>query len=341
MKILIDRCSVGGWASKIGPEVLSNLLSNLPAIKDENLLVGFEKSDDAAIYKVSDEIALIQTLDFFTPMIDDPYIFGQIAAANSLSDVYAMGGTPKTAMNIVCFPEKEDISILGEILRGGAEKIAESGAVLSGGHSIHDNNIKYGLSVTGFVNPNKIFKNYGCEDGDILILTKPLGTGIISTGLKIETITDDEKKDWINIMTTLNKYASEIISNYPVTACTDITGFGFLGHAYEMAVASNKTFVIEQELIPYLNVAKRFAKEFYVNSMGQKNRNYLNKNVDINNVPLWLQEIILDPQTSGGLLISLPSKYATQIITDLNKLKIKSNIIGTVTNYSNKYIIVR
>ncbi|MGL4628080.1 MAG: selenide, water dikinase SelD, partial [Cetobacterium sp.] len=236
----------------MGPEVLSNLLKNLPSVEDKNLIVGFEKSDDAAIYKLTDDIALIQTLDFFTPMIDDPYIFGQIAAANSLSDVYAMGGEPRTAMNIVCFPEKENIEILGEILRGGAEKIAESGAVLSGGHSIHDPEIKYGLSVTGLVHPDKVFKNYGSEDGDVLIITKPLGTGIISTATKVETLSEEVKNEWVEVMTTLNKYSAEIIKNYPVSACTDITGFGFLGHAYEMAVASEKTFTLEAELIPYI-----------------------------------------------------------------------------------------
>ena len=341
MKLLLDRCSIGGWASKIGPEVLSNLLKNLPSVEDKNLIVGFEKSDDAAIYKLTDDIALIQTLDFFTPMIDDPYIFGQIAAANSLSDVYAMGGEPRTAMNIVCFPEKENIEILGEILRGGAEKIAESGAVLSGGHSIHDPEIKYGLSVTGLVHPNKVFKNYGSKEGDVLILTKPLGTGIISTASKVEAISNKVKIEWVEIMTTLNKYSAEIIRNYPITACTDITGFGFLGHAYEMAVASEKTFILEQELIPYLDIAKKFAKEFYINSMGQKNRNYLNDKVDISTVPFWLQEIMLDPQTSGGLLFSVSSKYVSEVMEKLNTLKIKSALIGTVEKYNGKYIVVR
>lgn len=310
-------------------------------MEDKNLIVGFEKSDDAAIYKLTDDIALIQTLDFFTPMIDDPYIFGQIAAANSLSDVYAMGGEPRTAMNIVCFPEKENIEILGEILRGGAEKIAESGAVLSGGHSIHDPEIKYGLSVTGLVHPDKVFKNYGSQEGDVLIITKPLGTGIISTASKVETLSDKVKTEWVEIMTTLNKYSAEIIRDYPITACTDITGFGFLGHAYEMAVASEKTFVLEQELIPYLEIAKEFAKEFYINSMGQKNRNYLNDKVDISTVPFWLQEIMLDPQTSGGLLFSVSSKYASEVMEKLNALKIKSSLIGTVDKYNGKYIVVR
>ena len=249
--------------------------------------------------------------------------------------------TPKTAMNIVCFPEKENIEILGEILRGGAEKIAEAGAVLSGGHSIHDPEIKYGLSVTGIIHPDKVLKNYGSNEGDILILTKPLGTGIISTASKVETLSEDTKDIWINMMTTLNKYSAEIIMNYPVSACTDITGFGFLGHAYEMAFASNKTFIIEQELIPYIDIAKEFAKEFYINSMGQKNRNFLNNKIDIEEVPFWLQEIMFDPQTSGGLLFSIPAKFGNDIMLKLNELDIKSAIIGTVNTFENNYIIVR
>lgn len=310
-------------------------------MEDKNLIVGFEKSDDAAIYQLTDDIALIQTLDFFTPMIDNPYLFGQIAAANSLSDVYAMGGEPKTAMNIVCFPEKENLEILGEILRGGAEKIMESGAVLSGGHSIHDPAIKYGLSVTGIVNPKKIFKNYGSQAGDVLIITKPLGTGIISTASKVETIAEDVKNEWIKLMTTLNKYSAEIIKEYPVSACTDITGFGFLGHAYEMASASEKTFVLEQELIPYISASKEFAKEFYITSMGQKNRNYLTDKVDISSVPFCLQEIMFDPQTSGGLLFSIPGKYSSEVMNKLNDLDIKSSVIGTVEEFNKKSIIVR
>lgn len=310
-------------------------------MEDKNLIVGFEKSDDAAIYKLTDDIALIQTLDFFTPMIDSPYLFGQIAAANSLSDVYAMGGEPKTAMNIVCFPEKENLEILGEILRGGAEKIMESGAVLSGGHSIHDHEIKYGLSVTGLVHPDKIFKNYGSQNGDVLIITKPLGTGIISTASKVEPISNELKNQWTAIMTTLNKYSAEIIRDYPISACTDITGFGFLGHAYEMAVASEKTFILEQELIPYIEASKEFAKEFYITSMGQKNRNYLNDKIDISSIPFWLQEVMLDPQTSGGLLFSVPAKYSSEILEKLNTLEIKSAIIGTVEEFDKKSIIVR
>ena len=303
--------------------------------------MGYEKSDDAAVYKLTDEIAMIQTLDFFTPMVEDPYLFGQIAAANSLSDVYAMGGIPKTAMNIVCYPEKEDIKGLGEILRGGAEKVLEAGAVLSGGHSIHDPETKYGLSVTGIAHPDKILKNYGSQVGDVLVLTKPLGTGIITTAGKVGEAKENHIEEAIKNMITLNKYAGEIMIKYPVTACTDITGFGFLGHLYEMAVASEKTFVIESELVPYIDGAKEYAKEFFITGGGQKNRKYLEGKVIFEDIPFWLEEILFDPQTSGGLLFSVPAKYVNDIMKELSNLEIKSAVVGTVEELQEKNIIVR
>ncbi|MFK4785115.1 selenide, water dikinase SelD [Fusobacterium sp. MFO224] len=325
----------------MGPEVLSKALKNIPVKEDKNLIVGYEKSDDASVYKINEEIAIIQTLDFFTPMVEDPYVFGQIAAANSLSDVYAMGGKPITAMNIVCYPEKEDIKGLEEIMKGGAEKVFEAGAVLSGGHSIHDQEAKYGLSVTGICSPDKILKNYGSQTGDVLILTKPLGTGIITTASKIGEATDEQMKEVIKNMTTLNKYASEVISKYPITACTDITGFGFLGHLYEMAEASEKTFVIESELIPYLSGAKEFANEFFITSSGQKNRKHLEGKVELDNIPFWMEELLFDPQTSGGLLFSVSTSYLKDIMEELSKLEIKSSVVGTVEDAGGKKIIVR
>ncbi len=340
MKFPSNECSVGGCACKMGPAVLSKLLSNLPTIEDKNLIVGYEKSDDASVYKLTEDLAIIQTLDFFAPMINDPYIFGQVAAANALSDVYAMGGEPKTAMNIVCFPEKMDISFLGEILRGGAEKVAEAGAILSGGHTIHDDKIKYGLSVTGLIHPDKILKNYGAKNGDVLILTKPLGAGIISTAYRVGEASDDAVEKLLNNMITLNKYSMEIIREYPVNACTDITGFGFLGHAFEMAGGSDKTFILEKELVPYIEEAKEYAKEFYITSGGQKNRNHLGNKVLFNDVPFWLQEILFDPQTSGGLLFSVGSEFAQEILEKLNKLDIKSAILGRVEEKQEKTIIV-
>lgn len=310
-------------------------------MEDKNLIVGYEKSDDAAVYKLTDEIAMIQTLDFFTPMVDDPYIFGQIAAANSLSDVYAMGGVPKTAMNIVCFPEKEDITILQEILRGGAEKIVEAGAVLSGGHSVHDPETKYGLSVTGIAHPDKIFKNYGAKVGDIIIITKPLGTGIISTASKMKSASKEAVDQTVHYMTMLNKYAAEVLMQYPVTACTDVTGFGFLGHLYEMASATNLTFVIEKELIPYIEAAKEYAKEFFITAGGQKNRRFVEKDVEISEVEFWLQEIMLDPQTSGGLLFTLGAHELEKIMKSFQEKNIEFWIIGTVEEKQDKTIIVR
>ncbi len=310
-------------------------------MEDKNLIVGYDKADDAAVYKLTEDIAMIQTLDFFTPMVDDPYIFGQIAAANSLSDVYAMGGVPKTAMNIVCFPEKEDISILKEILRGGAEKIAEAGAVLSGGHSVHDPETKYGLSVTGIAHPDKIWKNYGANVDDIIIMTKPLGTGIISTASKMEKATEEAINKMVYYMTMLNGYSAKILWDYPITSCTDITGFGFLGHLYEMAHATEKTFVIESELIPYLEEAKEYAKEFYITAGGQKNRLFVEKNLVFENIPFWLQEIMLDPQTSGGLLFTVSPQHLENIIKDFNRDKIEFWVIGTVEAKQEKSIVIR
>ena len=207
---LTHMTKTAGWAAKIGPGTLAQVLGNLPKFHDENLLVGVETSDDAAIYKVSDDLALIQTLDFFTPIVDDPYLFGQIAAANSLSDVYAMGGEPKTALNIVGFPNCLDPKILGRILEGGASKVLEAGAILAGGHSIQDDEPKYGLSVTGFVNPNKIFKNYGSKPGDIIILTKQIGSGLINTAIKAEMAEKSQIDEVVTVMTSLNKKAKEV-----------------------------------------------------------------------------------------------------------------------------------
>lgn len=310
-------------------------------MEDKNLIVGFDKSDDAAVYKLTDDIAIIQTLDFFTPMTEDPYIFGQIAAANSLSDVYAMGGQPKTAMNIVCFPNKMDIKILGEILRGGAEKVMEAGAVLSGGHSVHDPEIKYGLSVTGIAHPDKILKNHGCQSGDILICTKKLGTGIVSTASKVNLASEKAIDESLKQMVTLNKYAAEIIVNYPITACTDITGFGFLGHAYEMAKGSEKTLVFEGDFIPYISEAKEYAKDFLITTGGQQNRNFVKRDIDFNRTPLWLQEIMFDPQTSGGLLFSVAKDRVSDLMKEFKEKNIEAFIIGSVEEKSNKYIVVR
>ena len=307
---------------------------------DKNLIVGIETSDDAAVYKINDEMAMIQTLDFFTPVVDDPYTFGQIAAANSLSDIYAMGGKPTLALNIVCFPTCISMDVLGEILRGGADKVIEAGAIVIGGHSVDDNEPKYGLSVTGFVHPDKILKNYGCEVCDVLILTKPLGTGIVNTAIKGGVASVNAYNQAVKVMTTLNKYAGEIIASHEINACTDITGFGIMGHCFEMAKASKVTLKLWKDKIPYIKEAKEYAEMGLVPAGSYKNRDYIKGEYEIRNVEPWMEDIIFDPQTSGGLLVSCTKKEAEKLIEELSKLELKSEIIGEVLPYGDKYIIV-
>lgn len=307
---------------------------------DENLIVGIETSDDAAVYKINDEMAMIQTLDFFTPVVDDPYTFGQIAAANSLSDIYAMGGKPTLALNIVCFPTCISMDILGEILRGGADKVIEAGAIVIGGHSVDDNEPKYGLSVTGFVHPDKIMKNYGCKLGDVLILTKPLGTGIINTAVKGEIASANAYDQAVKVMTTLNKYAGEIIASHEINACTDITGFGIMGHCFEMAKASKVTLKLWKDKIPYIKEAKEYAKMGLVPAGSYRNRDYIKEEYELRNIEPWLEDIIFDPQTSGGLLVSCTKKESEKLIEELSELELKSEIIGEVLPYGDKYIVV-
>ena len=228
-------CKGGGCTAKLGPDLLSHVLDKLPrGEKDPNLLIGYDSKDDAAVYRVSDEVAVVQTLDFFPPMLDDPYLFGQIAATNALSDIYAMGGTVKTALNIVCFPEQMDLNILGKIMQGGAEKVIETGGTLAGGHSIMDNDVKYGLSVTGVVHPDHIYGNNQGQPSDVLILTKKLGVGLVCNANRVGLAPEGAMEEAVASMTTLNKKAAEISHHYEIHACTDVTGFGFLGHLSEM-----------------------------------------------------------------------------------------------------------
>ena len=304
------------------------------------MLVGIETSDDAAIYKITDDIAMIQTVDFFTPIVDDPYTFGQIAAANSLSDVYAMGGEPKIALNIVGFPNCLDVEILGEILRGGADKVMEAGAVLVGGHSVQDNEPKYGLCVSGFVHPDKVFKNYGCKPGDVLILTKQIGSGIINTAVKAEMASEEAVQETITVMSSLNKKAKEVIENYPITACTDITGFGLLGHCAEMASASEVTFKLQVDDIAYISEAVSFAKMGLVPAGSYKNREYTGHQVDFGNAEEHDIDLLYDPQTSGGLLFSVAEEYKEEILKKLAEagLDTKVSVIGTVEKAGDKWI---
>ena len=330
----------GGWNSKIGPGALSDILKDLPEKEDKNLIVGYESSDDAAVYKISDDKAIIQTLDFFTTMINDPYLYGQIAAANSLSDVYAMGGEVISALNIVAFPENMDIEILHQILKGGAEKVHEAGGVLAGGHSIHDSTPKYGLSVTGIIHPDKILQNNNCKVGDMLIVTKPLGVSIINTAHMVKECSEEAFAESVKQMTTLNKYSAEVMKDYPVNSCTDITGFGFLGHLVEM-LDGKVSAEVYADKVPCIKEAKKCASEFIITSGGQLNRNHLQDKVEFKVNDFALEEILYDPQTSGGLLISIPEQYAEEMLEKLNKHEIKSAIVGKVIEKQEKSVVIK
>ena len=329
----------GGCVAKLPQGMLKDALKAIPAFYDENLLVGFDASDDGAVYKISDDTALIQTLDFFPPMVNDPYLFGKIAAANALSDVYAMGGRVVLALNVVCFPEEGDPETLAAILRGGAEKVAEAGGVLCGGHSIDDAGIKYGLSVAGVARPDKILYNNRCRVGDKIILTKPLGTGMVAAAHGAGEASEDSYGRALKIMQTLNKYAFEIAQKYDVHACTDVTGFGFLGHLNEM-VSDGWTIVADSAKILYIPEAMRLAKEFLITKGGQANRDYLCDKVSFTGVPEPMREILFDPQTSGGLLLAVTPGDAAGLLAELGELELKSCIAAEVRERTNVNVAV-
>lgn len=316
---------------------MAQVLCQLPKIKNDRLLVGLDTSDDAAVYQLNEDTAIIQTLDFFTPVVDNPYMYGQIAAANSLSDVYAMGGEPILAMNIVCFPTCLPIEILGEILKGGSDKVAEAGALLVGGHTVDDNEPKYGLSVTGVVNPHKVISNAGAKVGDILILTKPLGTGILNTALKAELLTKEKIDNLMYIMAALNNHASKAMQLVGAHACTDITGFGFIGHAYEMAKASNISISIDSSKIPLIEGAKEFAEMGIVPAGAYANKKYVADKVNVkSNIPVYIEDILYDPQTSGGLLIAVAPESIDALVNHLEQYNLLSaSIVGKVIEKKN------
>lgn len=323
--------------------MLGDLLQRLPKSRDKNLLVGYNTADDAGVYKLSDELALIQTVDFFTPIVDNPYIYGQISAANSLSDVYAMGGRPVTALNIVGFHEKYfSLDILAEILTGGFYKVAEAGAVIVGGHTIMDEELKYGLSVTGIIHPDKIVTNAGAKPGDKLILTKPLGTGIISTALKAGKQLGEVADHANLVMTTLNKTAAEVMQEIGVNACTDISGFGLLGHAYEMAAASNAGFTLWFSEIPHFPEALALISENYVPGGTNNNRYYLEDKILMSDSIGWEQSTILyDAQTSGGLLIAVEENKTDRLVKKLKRRGVETvAVIGEVVEEHRKQIEV-
>ncbi len=282
-------------------------------------MVGLERADDAGVYRVSEDLALIQTVDFFTPIVDDPYWFGQIAAANALSDVYAMGGTPKTAMNLVAFPVKTmDMSVLREIIQGGLDKMTEAGVVLIGGHSIEDKELKYGLSVTGFVHPDNVLTKKSLRAGDRLVLTKPLGTGIVNTAIKANMASPELMEKVARLMAALNRDAAEIMSRFDVSACTDVTGFGLLGHLAEMVCGSGLGVRIFSERVPVIPEALEFASMGLIPAGAYKNREFRAAMTEFSeSVDVSLQDILVDPQTSGGLLICVHSGQVDGMTADL------------------------
>lgn len=333
-------CKGGGCTAKLGPAVLSHVLQKLPRPEDPNLLVGFGGCDDGAVYRLTDDLAIVQTLDFFPPMVEDPHLFGQIAAANALSDVYAMGGEVKTALNIVCFPETMDLNILGEILLGGSEKVREAEGVLAGGHSIADADVKYGLSVTGVIHPDRIWSNEGCQEGDVLILTKPLGVGLVCTADRMKAAKPADLELAYRSMTTLNKYAAEILKKYRLHGCTDVTGFGFLAHLCEM-VGGRYTAVVEQKAIPFIPGCPDYVEEFYLTAAAQRNRNHVEKKVEFCNVSFAMEEILFDPQTSGGLLASVAAEDGPAVLEEIQRLGLPCGIVGKIQKRGEAAVVVQ
>lgn len=332
-----------GCAAKLAPGDLDRALCGLDLPVDSNLLVGLDQADDAGVYRISDDLALVQTIDFFPPMVDDPYSFGQIAAANALSDIYAMGGVPKTAMNIVAFPAKTlNISILRTILEGGLNKMREAGVVLAGGHTVEDSELKYGLSVTGFIHPGRILTKKNLQTGDRLILTKPVGTGIVSTAIKAG-LAGHGLTDRVTLaMSALNRDAAETMETFPVHACTDITGFGFLGHLAEMVVGSGHGVRIRAASVPLYPEALEWADMGLIPAAAYNNRNFRGAFVDFGTkVTRRVQDLLFDPQTSGGLLIAVAAREAERLVDALKTKGIESAaIVGEVVAEPADRIIV-
>jgi selenide,water dikinase len=323
--------------AKLAPSDLAQVLSKLPKQNDENVIVGFETSDDAGVFRLSKDIALVQTVDFFTPIADEPEIYGQIAAINSLNDVYAMGGTPISALSIVCYPQKGDWDVLGEILLGGQKALNAEDVVVLGGHSVDDQEIKFGYCITGIIEPNKVIKNSGAKKGDVLILTKAIGTGVISTGIKFQKASEAAKKAALKTMTISAKQASKVMQEIGANGCTDITGFGLVGHAYEMAKASNVTFKLNSDDVPLLPEVLELIKQKMLTRGDKNNRIYVGDTVKIKeNVSSEMQSALFDPQTAGGLLISLEEEKADRFI----KQVADSHIIGRVEKFKDYLIEV-
>ncbi|MDN0055585.1 selenide, water dikinase SelD [Collinsella ihumii] len=303
---LTKLADCAGCGAKVGAGELASLFEGFPDMRDPNLLVGFDHADDAAVYRLRDDLAIVQTLDFFPPIADDPFTFGQIAAANALSDIYAMGGRPITALNIMAVPESMPKDAVREILRGGATKVAEAGAIVAGGHSIYDDEPKYGLSVTGVIDPAKLLRNDTAQVGDVLIYTKPVGIGVLTTALKGGLAGEDERELVERVMSTLNRAAAETARPYRVHACTDITGFAVLGHTLELAQGSDTQIVLDSTAFEFLPGVLDYAAMGVLPAGVYRNRRYAEAEVSVaDSVPLAVADVLFDPQTSGGLLFSV------------------------------------
>lgn len=337
--VKLAKCA--GCGAKVGAGVLAKLLEGISVHEDPNLLVGFDKSDDASVYKITDDLAIVQTLDFFPPIADDPYLFGQIAATNALSDVYAMGGEPKLALNIMCIPKDMPRDAVHALLRGGYEKVFEAGALITGGHSIFDDEPKYGLSVTGFVHPDRILTNSGAKEGDVLLLTKPLGIGVLTTAQRAELLSDEGKALAYRLMTTLNKSARDCMVKYRVHACTDVTGFGLLGHLYEMTQGSDLTAVLDTSAIHIIQEALPFAEMGILPEGMYRNRSFAEQAVDAGDTPLAVQDVLYDPQTAGGLMISVHPEDADALYEELKTAVPCAQRIGVMERAGEKRILLR
>jgi selenide,water dikinase len=328
---LTGAAKAGGCASKLSPKILERALKSIPRLDDSRVLVGYDHADDAGVYDLSAEsrvpLALVQTVDFFTPIVDDPHTFGAIAAANALSDIYAMGGRPISALSLVVFPGKGDIQVLEQILRGGAEKIHEAGCVILGGHSISEEEIKFGYAVSGLIDPQKIWTNAGAEAGDVIVFTKKLGTGVIASALKSGSAEPEHVNESIEQMLTLNRGNCEVLRELDVHACTDVTGFGLLGHAREMALASNVTLTLCAGSLRFLPGAVEYSRAGFLSGGLHNNRDFVESCVSISEkVDPEVVNLLYDPQTSGGLLVSLEEEQAYRFLYEVEE----AYVIGRV-----------
>lgn len=327
----LAKCA--GCGAKVGAGVLAQLLEGIKMHSDPNLLVGFDHSDDASVYKISDNLALVQTVDFFPPIADDPYTFGAIAATNALSDIYAMGAEPKLALNIMAVPENMPKKTVHEILKGGYDKVYEAGALITGGHSILDDEPKYGLAVTGFVHPEKVLTNSGAKPGDVLLFTKPVGIGVLTSAMKADMVSEETKQFAYHMMMTLNKSARDAMVKYQVHACTDITGFGMLGHLLEMAQSSNAEIHLDTGEIAFIPEALNFAKLGILPAGMYRNRSFAEEWVDSGEVETAIQDLLYDPQTAGGLAIAVSPEDAETLLNELKTCVPAAQRIGTVHAY--------